>query len=474
MTTAPWDRADFVGGEAPGLDWGNAVHHSLRGIYNVLDYGAMGDGVADDTLAIQDAIADWMAVLDIDAGAVLLFPPGKYRHTSTLNIAFTKHITGTAKISGYGALLASEVSSGPALKIERVGARYIRNLTTEGLMLDGTNHTDTASALLELNGGPDNLGAFYRLSLRDIVCEHFAGNGILLDGNVFESTLQDVKSEGNPTNITGYPLKLGATAGGASSIDIYGGTYSFGLRNVFVQSPSGTLKLFGGTYLSAYTEAIRIENALESSLFGVHIEQPWRGGAASPSWTIEQAGVYITGHCFCYNVYGTANDKVRYVIRCYSAQEAVIIGGICSSNFEYYLRAGGAAGSKVLAYGLGSGSAGAVVNGMNTAGTLEVRGCRNTYDISPSYVSVDNGDTNQTLTPGADAEIQRWATDLTANRTVTLSGGFPGATFRVVRTGLGAFTLNVGGLKTIPAATAAFVEVAHDGTAWRLTGYGLL
>jgi hypothetical protein len=93
-----------------------------------------------------------------------------------------------------------------------------------------------------------------------------------------------------------------------------------------------------------------------------------------------------------------------------------------------------------------------------------------------TQASVDRGDASQTLTAGTDKQIQRWATALTANRTVTLSttGAVNGDTFRVVRTGLGAFTLDVGGLKTIPSSTAAFVDVAYDGTAWRLTGYGTL
>jgi len=91
-------------------------------------------------------------------------------------------------------------------------------------------------------------------------------------------------------------------------------------------------------------------------------------------------------------------------------------------------------------------------------------------------VSADRGDTSQTLTVGTDATTQRWATTLTANRTVTLSstGAINGDRFRIVRTGLGAFTLDVGGLKTIPSATAAWVDVEFTGSAWVLTGYGTL
>jgi len=90
-------------------------------------------------------------------------------------------------------------------------------------------------------------------------------------------------------------------------------------------------------------------------------------------------------------------------------------------------------------------------------------------------MSGDRGDAAVTLTPLVDEGTQRFATTLTANRVVTLAtGDFAGARFRVVRTGLGAFTLDVGGLKTIAASTAAFVDVQHNGTAWFLTGYGTL
>lgn len=108
--------------------------------------------------------------------------------------------------------------------------------------------------------------------------------------------------------------------------------------------------------------------------------------------------------------------------------------------------------------------------------SLRLRINATTRTIPALGVSADRGDTNQTLAVAVDLPIQRWATTLTANRTVTLSttGAVAGQWFRVVRTGLGAFTLNVGGLKTIPSATAAFVDVMYDGTAWVLTGYGPL
>lgn len=87
-------------------------------------------------------------------------------------------------------------------------------------------------------------------------------------------------------------------------------------------------------------------------------------------------------------------------------------------------------------------------------------------------VSGDRGDANQTLTVGSDAQVQRWATTLTAARTVTLSttGAVNGDTFRVVRTGVGAFGLDVGGLRTM--LVPGWTEVVYDGSAWQLSAWG--
>jgi len=50
-----------------------------KDVANVKDYGAIGDGVADDTAAIQNAIL-------FNAGSCIYFPRGRYRITDTLKI----------------------------------------------------------------------------------------------------------------------------------------------------------------------------------------------------------------------------------------------------------------------------------------------------------------------------------------------------------------------------------------------------
>lgn len=79
-----------------------------------------------------------------------------------------------------------------------------------------------------------------------------------------------------------------------------------------------------------------------------------------------------------------------------------------------------------------------------------------------------------TLTVNTSAPDQVHTGTLTADRTITLSttGAWNGARFRVTRTGAGAFNLSVGGLKNL--ATNTWAEVVYNGSAWVLAAYGTL
>ena len=64
----------------------------INGAYaNVLDFGAVGDGVADDTTAIQDAINSM-----VDTGGTVYFPLGVYKITDTLYLD-----QGTKSVQGF-------------------------------------------------------------------------------------------------------------------------------------------------------------------------------------------------------------------------------------------------------------------------------------------------------------------------------------------------------------------------------------
>jgi hypothetical protein len=71
-----------AGGSALGRKIGL---HTFTRVYNVRDFGAQGDGLADDTTAIQAAIDQ--AGLDGDAYGCVFFPPGSYKVTGTIRYA---------------------------------------------------------------------------------------------------------------------------------------------------------------------------------------------------------------------------------------------------------------------------------------------------------------------------------------------------------------------------------------------------
>jgi hypothetical protein len=113
---------------------------SRAGYINVKDYGAVGNAVADDTVAIQAALT---AAAATHAGDVVFFPAGNYKITSNLTVPYGISLLGTGTAgsilnftslaSGYG---IDTVQSGVALyrknrRIEKL--RILGPSTTTGL-----------------------------------------------------------------------------------------------------------------------------------------------------------------------------------------------------------------------------------------------------------------------------------------------------------------------------------------------------
>lgn len=90
----------------------------------------------------------------------------------------------------------------------------------------------------------------------------------------------------------------------------------------------------------------------------------------------------------------------------------------------------------------------------------------------------DRVDQDITLTAGSSRPIQRYnaSSPLTADRTVTLSttGAWEGATFRIVRPSAGAFNLNVGTGPLKALAANQWCDVSYTGSTWVLTAFGSL
>ncbi len=72
-----------------------ALGGGLEGVFNVKDYGATGDGVTDDTAAIQAAVdAALQAIDDADGNGfygIIFFPPGHYTVTASIEVPNSEH-----------------------------------------------------------------------------------------------------------------------------------------------------------------------------------------------------------------------------------------------------------------------------------------------------------------------------------------------------------------------------------------------
>ncbi|KKA30026.1 hypothetical protein TD95_001514 [Thielaviopsis punctulata] len=86
-------------------------------IVNVLDYGAVGDGVADDTAAVQKALDQ------ASLSNVIFFPAGSYRITSTITIPLNCRMTGQvwSQLVASGSEFQNTEAPTPMVKVGNVG-----------------------------------------------------------------------------------------------------------------------------------------------------------------------------------------------------------------------------------------------------------------------------------------------------------------------------------------------------------------
>jgi hypothetical protein len=140
---------------SPILGVARTVSSKLREVVSVKDFGAVGDGIADDTLAIQKTF-DWLAQRQVDTGIQgpyghVHFPQGVYKLTSHVNVYGYVSITGV----GTGYIMGSIIRQATAnADIFRFFSNFLDlglGVNVQGLIfehMDGDgNNTGTGVAL---------------------------------------------------------------------------------------------------------------------------------------------------------------------------------------------------------------------------------------------------------------------------------------------------------------------------------------
>lgn len=144
--------------------------------YNVLDYGAKGDGVNDDTAAIQAAV-------DAANGDFVFFPNGTYRITNSITrlTSTTDTFVNGMKLVGEGrnSVIKIDTNNKPALLWD-VG--YVPSGTTTGT-LKFTRDSEVSNLLITQTAGKTGcdgmkLTAAWNLRMRNVWIEGMSGIAI--------------------------------------------------------------------------------------------------------------------------------------------------------------------------------------------------------------------------------------------------------------------------------------------------------
>lgn len=462
------------------------LNQSMQDAFNIKFYGAKGDGTTDDTAAIQAAIAALPST-----GGTIVGPVGDYRITQTLvfrglvGVGFLGLAPKGAPGSTGFQLTWAGADGGTAILIDRCRECLFQDFSvhsdqvhTIGVAVDIDNQVGTGSGIstgndfvrVTLDGVTTKLTVGFRISQQSTNNNE---NHTFNDCSVLNGDLA------NP-NAAGWQCKNGQSQnhqiiGGSivafsKCIDLVAGSFAaYGLDmnqspiNIAITSASNPCLLIGCLSEHALQLITSVGGGffVNLTLIGNRFDASdcaWNAGSPGTTAYIYfkyNGSLILEGNDFASGVH-SANFHIYTQL---NAQ--VYARGNCWGNSTpFYIDTGGTVASEGNSYSDGA-------------------GVSQPSNDSPGSISADRGDANVTLIAGENEAIQRFDTVLTANRTVTLTAGaYQGARFAIVRKGLGAFTLNVGGLKTIPAGTAARVDVAWVGSVtvgvWVLVGYQLL
>lgn len=474
-------------------------------------YGAVGNGVVDDTAAIQAAIN----AVPISSGGTtgqggytIYFPPGKYKLTAALVVGSRRiSFLGNPKIGSNGTVLIN--TTNPNVNFIDYTTGSIDTCSVEGLQFLGAGKASgTGNAVIFGQAGQTAFDSiikdcwFSSIPNACVYLKYAADYQIISCGiensviGVFIENIGIASGDINSiVNCTFYSCTSGVLVQDGTDLLISSNQF-----NLCGTNPGGTGDDTHGAIVLSKTGPIAIRGTLISSnIFRANtndINLQGNGGVYTSN-----SGISDT------TIVANASDRgYRRFVLCNGANGTRIMSnsvGTCNQETAGTFDAIELAGTADLTYLSGNSVKNAVGStfrppygltlGATTTntilGTNDFLGKTGTVNLvagatllTPTDVaplSADQGNAGATLTAGASPVTNLWATPISVDRAVTLStvNAYEGAKFRIVRqaSATGAFNLNVGtGPLKAMATPGSFCDVEFHGTAWTLTAYGVL
>lgn len=183
------------------------VQAKLRETVSVKDFGAVGDGVTDDTAAIQAAID----ALDSAGGGSVFFPIGTYKLTSALSIVDSIQFIGASKAATI--LYQTGTSGEHVLSGDATSSFSLKSITLQGNASsgDGMKVVDTS-------------GSVSHILVDDVRVTAVGGDGISLE---------------NPRNVKLNRVTVDNCASDGVYIDVNTGANAISFSDVYVNTNGG-------------------------------------------------------------------------------------------------------------------------------------------------------------------------------------------------------------------------------------------
>jgi hypothetical protein len=257
------DLADLGGGfiQAGTGAVQRTVESKLQDMVSVKDFGAVGDGVTDDTAAIQAALTATQSNL----GGTVIIPPGEYRVTSTLTAGNGVQLIG----------LGTEFSTKIRVKSDFTGNEVL-SVVNGSSLAKGVQIKNLRVQMLTAPDGTDGIvlySAYDRCVLENVIVDGMSpdGRGIVFTNNPLYTTFK-VSQDISLRNCQVFKADGTAGTGIGHCFDFYR-CNEFSLENCRANGNNGSPTINAGfNFVNCYGGTLVNPHA-HGNKYGIKIEE---------------------------------------------------------------------------------------------------------------------------------------------------------------------------------------------------------